>query len=112
MGTKQDYPNMIQAYRQRAARDGIVYKQISFDFPIEDDERIVKAYEEAITPQTRLMHVTHMINWVGQTMPVRKIGDMAHEPRHRGDCRRRALLRPDGLQDTRPALRLLRRQPA
>src|SRR5580704_16852870 len=41
IGTKQDYPNMIQAYRQRAERDGIVYKQISFDFPIEDDAVIV-----------------------------------------------------------------------
>ena len=78
VGTKQDYPNMIQAYRQRAAREGIVYKQISFDFPIEDDERIVKAYEAAITPRTKLLHVTHMINWVGQTMPVAKIADMAH----------------------------------
>ena len=78
IGTKQDYPHMIEAYRQRALREGIVYKQISFDFPIEDDEQIVKAYEEAITPNTKLIHVTHMINWVGQTMPVRKIADMAH----------------------------------
>jgi len=78
IGTKQDYPNMIQAYRQRAMREGIVYKQISFDFPIEDDEQIVRAYEQAITPRTKLIHVTHMINWVGQTMPVAKIADMAH----------------------------------
>ena len=78
IGAKQDYPHMIEAYRQRAMRDGIVYKQISFDFPIEDDDKIVKAYEEAITPRTRLIHVTHMINWVGQTMPVAKIADMAH----------------------------------
>ena len=78
IGTKQDYPNMIQAYRQRAMREGIVYKQISFDFPIEDDEQIVKAYEQAITPRTKLIHVTHMVNWVGQTMPVAKIADMAH----------------------------------
>ena len=78
IGTKQDYPNMIQAYRQRAMREGIVYKQISFDFPIEDDQQIVKAYEEAITPRTKLIHVTHMVNWVGQTMPVAKIADMAH----------------------------------
>jgi selenocysteine lyase/cysteine desulfurase len=34
IGTKQDYPHMIEAYRQRAERDGIVYKQISFEFPI------------------------------------------------------------------------------
>src|SRR5215471_3375682 len=68
VGTKQDYPNMIEAYRQRAMRDGIVYKQISFDFPIEDDDQIVRAYEQAITPRTKLIHVTHMVNWVGQTM--------------------------------------------
>jgi selenocysteine lyase/cysteine desulfurase len=78
IGTKQDYPHMIEAYKQRAERDGIVYKQISFDFPTEDDHAIVKAYEQAITPRTRLIHVTHMVNWVGQTMPVAKIADMAH----------------------------------
>jgi selenocysteine lyase/cysteine desulfurase len=78
IGTKQDYPNMIQAYRQRAMREGIVYKQISFDFPIEDDAQIVKAFEAAMTPRTRLVHVTHMVNWLGQILPVRKIADMAH----------------------------------
>ncbi|HTD41454.1 MAG TPA: aminotransferase class V-fold PLP-dependent enzyme [Mucilaginibacter sp.] len=78
IGTKQDYPNMIQAYKQRAMRDGIVYIQLSFDFPIENDEQIVKAYADAITSKTKIIHVTHMINWVGQIMPVRKICDMAH----------------------------------
>jgi len=78
IGTKQDYPHMIQAYHKRALREGIVYKQISFNFPIENDEQIVKAYEDAITSKTKLIHVTHMINWVGQIMPVRKIADMAH----------------------------------
>jgi len=79
IGTKQDYPHMIQAYRQRAMREGIVYKQLSFDFPIEDDEQIVKAFEDTITSKTKLLHVTHIINWLGQIMPVRKICDMAHE---------------------------------
>jgi selenocysteine lyase/cysteine desulfurase len=79
IGTRQDYPHMIQAYRKRAIRDGIVYKQISFDFPIENDEQIVKGFQDAITPKTKLIHVTHMINWVGQILPVRKICDMAHE---------------------------------
>ncbi len=78
IGTKQDYPNMIQAYRQRAMREGIVYKQISFDFPIENDEQIVKGFADAITPKTKLIHVTHIINWVGQILPVQKICRMAH----------------------------------
>jgi selenocysteine lyase/cysteine desulfurase len=78
IGTKQDYPNMIQAYRQRALRDGIVYTQLSFDFPIEDDNTIVAAFEKAITTNTKLIHITHIINWVGQIMPVKKIAAMAH----------------------------------
>ncbi len=78
IGTKQDYPNMIHAWNQRALRDGIVYKQISFDFPIENDDAIVSAFEKAITPKTKLLHVTHIINWVGQILPVQKICAMAH----------------------------------
>ncbi len=78
IGTKQDYPNMVQAWQQRAAREGIVYKQISFEFPIEDDDVIVRMYEKAITPATKVIHVTHVINWVGQIMPVQKICRMAH----------------------------------
>lgn len=79
IGTKQDYPNMIQAWRQREMRDGIKYTQISFDFPIEKDEAIVAAFEKAITPKTKLLHLTHVINWVGQVLPVKKIADMAHQ---------------------------------
>ena len=78
IGTKQDYPNMINAWKQRQTREGIVYKQISFDFPIEDDDMIVSAFENAISSKTKLLHVTHMINWVGQIMPVKKIAQMAH----------------------------------
>lgn len=78
IGTKQDYPNMIHAWKQIAQRNGIVYKQISFDFPIEDDDAIVNAYEKAITNKTKIIHVTHVINWVGQIMPVQKIARMAH----------------------------------
>jgi len=78
IGTKQDYPNMINAWKERAQRNGIVYKQISFDFPVEDDDAIVNAYEKAITNKTKIIHVTHVINWVGQIMPVQKIARMAH----------------------------------
>ena len=79
IGTKQDYPNMIQAWRQRSLRDGIVYKQISFDFPIENDEAIVSVFEKAITAKTKILHLTHIINWIGQILPVKKIAQMAHK---------------------------------
>ncbi|MBK6751716.1 MAG: aminotransferase class V-fold PLP-dependent enzyme [Acidobacteria bacterium] len=44
--------------------------------PFSTDE-IVGAIESAITPQTRLILISHMINITGQIMPVRKICDMA-----------------------------------
>lgn len=78
IGTKQDYPNMINAWRQREMREGIKYTQLNFNFPIENDDEIVNAYENAITSQTKILHVTHVINWVGQIMPVKKICQMAH----------------------------------
>ena len=77
IGTKQDYPNMIQAWKQREMREGIVYKQLNFQFPIENDAEIVKAFENAITPKTKIIHITHIINWIGQILPARKIADMA-----------------------------------
>jgi selenocysteine lyase/cysteine desulfurase len=78
IGTKQDYPNMINAWRQRALREGIVYTQLNFNFPIENDEEIVSTFEKAITPKTKILHLTHIINWIGQILPVRKIAQMAH----------------------------------
>jgi len=77
IGTKQDYPNMINAWKQRAQREGIVYTQINFHFPIENEDEIVNAFEKAITPKTKIIHITHIINWIGQILPVKKITTMA-----------------------------------
>ena len=76
--TKQDYPNMINAWKQREKRDGIVLKWISFDFPIEDEALITQKFVDAFTPKTKIVHVTHLINWVGQILPARAIADAAH----------------------------------
>ena len=77
--TKQDYPNMINAWKQRAQREGIVLKWADLELPSEDEDYLAGKYVELFTPKTKLVHVTHMINWIGQVMPVRKIADAAHE---------------------------------
>ncbi|GAB5550801.1 MAG: aminotransferase class V-fold PLP-dependent enzyme [Saprospiraceae bacterium] len=76
--TKQDYPNMINAWKQREKRDGIVLKWISFDFPIEDEAFITQKFVEAFTPKTKIVHVTHLINWIGQILPAKAIAEAAH----------------------------------
>jgi selenocysteine lyase/cysteine desulfurase len=76
--TRQDYPNMINAWKQRAHRDGIVLKWLNFDFPVEDKTAIVKTFTDAFTNKTKVVHLTHMINWNGQILPVREIAGAAH----------------------------------
>lgn len=75
---KQDYPNLLNAWKQREKRDGIKLVWLSFQFPMENEEEIVSLYENAITPKTKIIMLMHMINYVGQIMPARKIAQMAH----------------------------------
>src|SRR6201996_6259593 len=36
VGCKYDYGHMVEAWKQRQEREGIVYRQVSFDLPVED----------------------------------------------------------------------------
>ncbi|MCB0644082.1 MAG: aminotransferase class V-fold PLP-dependent enzyme, partial [Phaeodactylibacter sp.] len=71
--SKYDYPNMMNAWKQRALRDGVVLKWVDLEFPIEDDEAVTNAYLNQITGRTKLVHLTHLINWTGQVLPVAQI---------------------------------------
>jgi len=75
----QDYGSMIDMFKQQANRFGIVNKFISIPNHPKSDEEIVDLYEKAITPNTKLIMVCHMINITGQILPIRKICDMAHK---------------------------------
>jgi selenocysteine lyase/cysteine desulfurase len=77
--TKQDYPNMINAWKQREKRDGIKLVWLNLDTPNDNDEYFVKQFVDAFTSRTKVVHITHLINWVGQVLPVRKIADEAHK---------------------------------
>ncbi len=72
-----DYPHMLNAWRQRELRDELKLNYVQHDLPMEDEDAIVERYREAITPNTRIVHITHVINWTGQIMPVKRITSMA-----------------------------------
>jgi selenocysteine lyase/cysteine desulfurase len=76
--TKQDYPNMINSWKQREKRDGIVLKWVDLPSPVEDEDAIVEAYREQFTSRTKIIEIMHMINWNGQVLPARKLADAAH----------------------------------
>ena len=64
---------MLTTWRQRERRDRIVLKTISIPVPCEDPAEIVRRFESAITPRTRVLHCCHVVNLTGQVMPVREI---------------------------------------
>ena len=73
LATTQDYPRMIATFKQREAREGIVLCQFKVPVPAEDPAKIVELYQANITPRTRLILVTHVLNLTGQVMPVREV---------------------------------------
>lgn len=75
--TRQDYPNMINAWKQREKREGIKLNWINFTLPIENEQAIVDEFVRHFTPATKVVHITHMINWMGQILPARRIAEEA-----------------------------------
>ena len=79
--TKQDYPNMIHAWKQREQRQGVKINWINLNLPIENDDAVIKAYVGATTTKTKIWHITHLITWTGQILPAAKL---CAEARKRG----------------------------
>ena len=75
---EQDYGHMLAQFRLMARRHGIVNRVVSVPPDPKTDDEVVRVYASAITPRTRLLMVSHIVNVTGQILPVRKIADMAH----------------------------------
>lgn len=75
---EQDYGSIVNMFKLMEKRYGIVLKTVSVPNHPASDEELVTLYEKMITPKTRLLLVSHMVNITGQILPIRKICDMAH----------------------------------
>lgn len=74
--TTQDYPRMLTTLRQRERREGIVLKTVKIPIAPKDIGEITRAFEQGITPKTRVILVSHVVNITGQITPVRAICDL------------------------------------
>jgi selenocysteine lyase/cysteine desulfurase len=77
--TTQNYGRMVNGWKQRALREGIVLREIRLDTPPGSDDEVVRAFEAAITPNTRVIEVMHISFMTGYIAPVRKIAEMARK---------------------------------
>lgn len=74
--TDQDYPRMLWMWDQRVRRDRISLKRIQFPVPATADD-LVRRFEQAITPRTKVLHFCHVTNTTGQLFPVRELSRLA-----------------------------------
>jgi len=75
--TTQDYPRMLTTLRQREIREGLVLKMIKVPIAPQHLDEITDQFAKAITPKTRVILVSHVINITGQIMPVKQICEIA-----------------------------------
>ena len=75
--TTQDYPRMLTTLRQRERREGVRLKFVKVPIAPRSLDEITKAFERGITPRTRLILISHMINITGQITPVRAVCELA-----------------------------------
>ena len=75
--TTQDYPRMIMGWEQRARRDGIVVKKVSYPTPPPSMDVLYERVTGAVTPRTKVIHISHMTYTAGQIFPVKRICDFA-----------------------------------
>ena len=75
--TTQDYPRMLTTLRQRERREGLTLKLIQIPTPPQDPAEIAARFEQAVTPRTRLILISHQINLTGQITPVKQVCTMA-----------------------------------
>lgn len=72
-----EHDSSRQPWRLRAQRHGIVVKEVPVGTPPRSPEEIVHAFEEAITPRTRVIHLAHCDTVTGTFTPVKEIAKLA-----------------------------------
>lgn len=79
--SKQDYSTVKVGWELLAKRHKIKLVWVNLPAPIENDEAILDLYLSKITPKTRFINLTQVINWTGQIIPVSVLAKICTEAR-------------------------------
>ena len=79
--TFHEHPGGLEPWKIKAKRYGVVVKELPFPIPASDPAQILNLFEDAITPRTRVISVSHVTFPTGCLLPV---GDLASLARARG----------------------------
>jgi selenocysteine lyase/cysteine desulfurase len=70
--SRQDYTKAVHSWKQRALRDKIKLVWVDITGK-ESNEELIQKFVCSFTEKTRIINLTHVINWNGQVLPVEPI---------------------------------------
>jgi isopenicillin-N epimerase len=73
----QEHPGGEQPWKLRAKRYGVVIKKFEIPKPPKNAAEILNRINEAITPRTRIIFVSHITTVTGVVLPVKEIAALA-----------------------------------
>lgn len=74
-----EHPGGTHPWRLKAARYGITIKEVPIGFPPASVDEFVGAFEKQITPNTRVISVSHTVYISGLISPLKELSQMARE---------------------------------
>ena len=75
--TDHNHPSNNDSWKVRARREGFTVKSVPVAIPARSMEDLLTGIEQAITPRTKVIAVTHLTSTTGILYPARQIAEMA-----------------------------------
>ena len=75
--TDQEHPGGEHPWNLRAKRYGIVVKKVNLPKPVKDANQVLNLFNDAITPNTRVMFFSHITTFSGVVLPVKELSALA-----------------------------------
>ncbi len=75
--TFHEHPGGLQPWKLKAKRHGIVLKELKFPLPLNDPATVLNIFNDAITPRTKVISISHTTYQTGTMMPVKQLAALA-----------------------------------
>ena len=76
--SSQEHPAGYHPWKLQEKRHGIKVIEVPLGVPPKDVTEIIRAFESAITPRTRVISVSHTVYITGLIFPVKELSEVAH----------------------------------
>ena len=75
--TDQEHPGGEHPWDLKAKRYGIVIKKVALPRPVKDTPQVLNLFNDAITPRTRVLFVSHITTFSGVVLPAKELAALA-----------------------------------